>query len=596
MEKKADYLFEISWEVCNKVGGIYTVVKSKAAPIMEYYKENYFLVGPYFPKKAFGEFQEELVPDNLRHVFETLRGEGIDCKYGKWLIGGEPNTLLVEFSNFVNKKNEIKKGLWDEFGIDSLNTGYFDFEEPVIWATAVGKLLEEIQKAFADKKIVAHFHEWLTGAGLLYLKKINCPIATIFTTHATMLGRTIAAHEELYGIMDKINPLDKAYVYNMQAKYMTEKQSALNADVFSTVSEITGIEAEKLLGKKPDVLLPNGLNLSKFPTFEDAAIKHRLFKSKIREFMLYYFFPYYSFDLEKTLMYFLAGRYEFHDKGIDVFIRALSKLNERLKEEKSEKTIVAFFWVPGNIKGIKPELLESKTFYRDIQDSLEEAKVEVIDKMLYGIISHKEITKATLFNEEFLSTIKKKVMKLQREGSPPLSTHDLYNEEKDLIISHFREYNLTNKEEDKVKVVFYPIYLTGADSLLDTSYYESMLGSHLGVFPSYYEPWGYTPLEGGALGIASITTDLSGFGRYLLKQGEQKKNPGIFVLNRFNKSDDEVVEELANTLYSYSQLTRKERIENKINARGLADLADWKFLVEHYIEAHNLAVSKRFGN
>ncbi|GAI14447.1 unnamed protein product, partial [marine sediment metagenome] len=455
-----------------------------------------------------------------------------------------------DFSGFTSKKNEIKKDLWQNFKIDSLNTQYFDFDEPVIWSYAVGKLLEEIKNVFKDKKIVAQFHEWLAGAGLLYLKQNKIKVATVFTTHATILGRTMSfANEELYETFDKINPVEKAYDYGIQAKYLTEKQSTLNADVFTTVSEITAIEAEHLLGKKPDVLLPNGLDLNKFPTFEEASIKHRLYRERIKEFLMYYFFPYYSFDLDNTLFYFLCGRYEFRAKGIDIFIKALAKLNEKLKKENSNKTIVAFFWVPGNIRAIKTGLLENKTFFKDIKDAVDDNIGEIKNRVIYSIVSKKSITEKNIFDEDFLHENKKKVLKLMKKGDPELTTHDLQDEQNDSIIKSINKAGLLNKKEDRVKIVFYPIYLTGADRLLDLGYYECMQGSHLGVFPSYYEPWGYTPLEAAALGVSSVTTDLAGFGRYVNEKSVQTKNPGIFVLKRLGKKDDEVVEELANALY-----------------------------------------------
>jgi len=595
MEKQADYLFEVSWEICNKVGGIYTVVKSKAAEIMKYYKENYFAIGPFFPEKVAGEFQEKVPPDKLKHVFEKLRKEGIKCHYGNWLIKGEPNTILVDFSGFASKKDEIKTSLWQNFKIDSLNTQYFDFDEPIIWSYAVGKLIEEIKNVFQDKKIVAQFHEWLAGAGLLYLKQNKVKIGTVFTTHATILGRTMSfANEDLYETFDKINPEKKAYEYGIQAKYLIEKQSAINANVFTTVSEITGLEAEHLLGKKPDILLPNGLDLKKFPTFEEASIKHRLYKERIKEFLMYYFSPYYSFDFDNTLLYFLCGRYEFRAKGIDIFVKALAKLNEKLKKNNSKKTVVAFFWVPGNIRSIKTELLESRAFFDDIKDGIDDNINQIRNKIIYSIVSKKSITEKNIFEEDFMHENKKKVLKLMKKGNPALATHDLHDEQNDPIIKAFNEAGLLNKKEDRVKVVFYPIYLTGADGLLDLSYYECMQGAHLGVFPSYYEPWGYTPLEAAALGVSSVTTDLAGFGRYVNEKSVQSKTPGIFVLKRLGKKDDEVVKELTNSFYYFSSLSKQERIKNKMEAQRLSSLADWDVLIKNYIEAHNLAI-KRIG-
>ncbi|MDD5086461.1 MAG: glycosyltransferase, partial [Candidatus Nanoarchaeia archaeon] len=312
-----------------------------------------------------------------------------------------------------------------------------------------------------------------------------------------------------------------------------------------------------------------------------------------REFIMFYFFPYYSFDLENTLFYFLCGRYEFRAKGIDVFIKSLANLNEKLKKTKSNKTIVAFFWVPGNIQGIKPELLENRSFFKDIRDSVSDNIEEIKNKIIYSLVSKNKVSEKSIFPDDFMNENKKKVMKLMRKGFPAVSTHDLHDEQNDMIIKALNENGLNNKKEDRVKVIFYPIYLTGADGLLDLSYYECMQGSHLGVFPSYYEPWGYTPLEAAALGVSSVTTDLAGFGRYINESSRQNKNPGIFVINRMNKSDKQVVDELASSFYLFSSLSKADRIKNKMEAQHLASLADWETMVANYIEAHNLAIKKR---
>jgi len=595
MDAKADILFEVSWEVCNKVGGIFTVIQSKILPIKEHYGDNYFLVGPYFPKKIWGIFEEHLAPEHCRGAFEALRKEGIEVHCGTWITKGNPNTLLIDFTNFSAQKNDIKRKLWDRYQIDSLNTEWYDFDEPVVWAYAVGRLLEEISKVYSGKRVVAQFHEWLAGAGLLYLKHQNVKIGTVFTTHATTLGRALAMQErDIYEQLEKIDSDAEAKRLgsSIWAKHMLEKQCALNADVFTTVSEITGIEAAHFLGRKPDVLLFNGLDMSKFPSFEEASLKHKLFKSRIRQFLMYYFFPYYSFDIDNTLIYFIAGRYEFHDKGVDVFIKALGKLNDQLKAEKCDKTIVAFIWIPGNVKAIRPELLESKTFFNDIKNSIDDVHEDIHNRLFYLLISGKDISKEDLLGNDFLQDLKPKLKRLQRSGLPPISTHFLYDEDKDLIMNTLRQVGLDNSPDDVVKVVFYPIYLSGADGLLDTSYYETMQGSHLGVFPSYYEPWGYTPLEAAALGVSSLTTDLSGFGQYICKECVQGKYPGIFVLPRFKKSTDEIINSLTDMMLRFAHFNTKERIENKIMAQKIAATADWKLFIERYIEAHNLALER----
>jgi len=594
VKAKPDYCFEVSWEVCNKVGGIYTVVKSKVGYMMGQYNEGYIAVGPYFQKKAFGEFDETVPPAELKKVFDTLNSEGIQCHYGTWLIEGNPHAILIDFTNFASKANDLKKELWDNYKIDSMGTKYYDYDEPIVFSCAVGRLLEEFAKQNKTKKVVGHFHEWMTGAALLFLKSRKSKVATCFTTHATMLGRTLSSHDmDLYSLYGNTDFDKLAYEMGVHSKHQTEKACAHNCDVFTTVSEITGQEAENLLGRKPDVLLLNGLNMDKFPTFEEISIKHTLFKNRIKEFLMYYFFPYYHFDLGNTLIFFLCGRYEFHDKGIDLFTQALADLNNRLKAEGSKKTVIAFFWVPGNIKGIKQSLLENKKYYDDVKESLDDNTPDIKNKILHRVISQQDITTENIIEPGVLGEIKRKVHKLVRlnDGNPPLVTHDLYNEENDQIVKAFRELGLTNKEEDRVKVVFYSIYLTGADGLLNTSYYESMMGSHLGVFPSYYEPWGYTPLEAGALGVSSVTTDLAGFGKYI-QQKHKKQQKGVFVLNRIDKKDDEVEKQLGDFLYKFTNFTKQQRIQQKMAARHMAMHADWKEFANNYYDAHNLAISK----
>lgn len=593
MGKKADILFEVSWEVCNKVGGIYTVVKSKAAKMVEAYGDNYFLIGPYFASRAISQFQEEMPSEFCKAPFDELKKIGIICHFGRWLSEGNPCVILIDFVNYRQRANGIKRELWDWYRIDSLRAPA-DYDEPVIWAYSAGMLIEKLSNCFRDKKIVAHFHEWLSGAGLLYLKKKNVKIGSVFTTHATVIGRALAsANVDLYNVWDKINPDEEAYKYNIEAKHLVEKNSAAFADAFTTVSEITGMEASYLLKKKPDVLLPNGLDISKFPSFEEITIKHGIQRDRIREFMLYYFFPYYTFDPKETLIYFIAGRYEFHDKGIDIYIKALGKLNERMRQAKTKKTIIAFVWVPANFRNIRAELLENKTLYQHIKDALEEVEGDVQKNIVYSLISDKKFSKETLFEDDFLMEIKGIISQFVKKGKPPLLTHDLYDEN-DIILKTIISSGLKNEESDPVKIVYYPIYLSGADGLLNLNYYEAMQGSHLGVFPSYYEPWGYTPLEAGALGVSSVTTDLAGFGRYFCAECAQTETPGIFVLKRLNRSDGEVANQLVDVMFNFANLSKEDRIANKLQARKTASMADWKIFVKNYIDAHNLAVDKAY--
>lgn len=584
-------VFEVSWEVCNKVGGINTVVRSKAEHMIKFYNDSFYLIGPYFIHKASGEFKEELPPEALKSIFDALSKEGISCRYGKWLIHGNPNTILVDFQEYAKNKNSIKKDLWDNYKVDSLNTEYFDFDEPVIWAYAVGRLLESFSK---KEKIVAHCHEWLSAAALLYLKSRKASAATVFTTHATVLGRAMASSNvDLYAVLEKINPEQEAFKFGVNAKFQIERAAAQNAEVFTTVSDITKVEAEKILGRKVDVVLPNGLNLDNFPTEEEATLRYRKFNEKIKEFLIYYFFPCYPVNMHNALIYFICGRYEFRDKGVDIFIKSLGKLNQQLKKEKSEKQIFAFFWIPGNVRGIKPELLENRTRYFDIKDTIDDNLSEIRTEIIHSVVAQSEITTEKILGSDAFKEIKIKTSKFIRGcKNAPLSTHDLNDEENDEIIKAFRQEGLENRPEDNVKVIFYSMFLTGADGLLDTSYYESMIGSDLGVFPSSYEPWGYTPLEAAALRTPSITTDLAGFGRFVQSM---KKGKGVYVLKRYGKKDEEVVDSLAKQLYIYSQLSEQDRTKVRDSAKAIAEKADWKIFAKYYKKAHDKALKEAAG-
>lgn len=590
----AELLFEVSWEVCNKVGGIYTVVKSKVEPMLSFYGSGYFLIGPYFHPKSHQEFQEEVPPDTYKEIFSELAREGIYCRFGTWLTKGNPKVILVDFGNFASSKDSIKKEIWEAFGVDSYATDFFDFDQPVIWGWAVGKLLEKVKQRNPEKHIAAHFHEWLAGSGCLYLKLKNAGVATVFTTHATMLGRTIASADiDLYSILDKINPEEEAAKRNVKAKWGMEKACAQNSTVFTTVSEITGIEAEKILGRKPDILLMNGLDMDRFPSLEEASIRHRMLRNKFKEFVMHYFFPYYKFEIDDTYFFFIAGRYEFHDKGIDLMIGALSMLNEYMKKAFPEKTIVAFFWIPGNVRHIRHDVLENRTYYEDLKESIDEKLPEIRLRLLASLMCGKKLEMKTLFSDELISTIKAKLNRMKSDGVPPLCTHELNEEEKDPIIAGLKKNGLLNRKEDRVKAIFYPIYLTGADRLLDTDYYESMSACHLGIFPSYYEPWGYTPLESAALGVAAVTTDLAGFGRFIMeRQDKDNPNKGIFVLRRKDADYEASKKELFGIFRDYVGMDVNKRVENKITAYRLAYLADWKSFARLYIKAHNLGVER----
>jgi len=590
IKPKADFLFEVSWEICNKIGGIWTVLKSKARPTVQHYGDNYCLVGPYFSQSSKGEFEEGDVPNEWIKSFLDLEKEGLLLKFGYWLMPGNPKVILIDFSKWMERGDQIKRELWERFKIDSFNSP-FDYTEPLVWSFAAGRVIEKLSNNLLGKKIVAQFHEWLSGAGLLYLKSKVLPIGTVFTTHATVLGRTLTGNNiSLDSFLGKINSQEEAYKYGVQAKHQIEYACAQKTDVFTTVSQITGLESETILNRFPDVLLPNGLDMSRFPSIEQISIKHKLQRDKIREFLFWYFYPYYEIDLENTFFYFTLGRYELKNKGIDTFAKALGGLNKKLQQEKSKKSVVAFFWIPTQVQSIKRELIESREIYADIKDQLESIEEDVEGNIMKGLIAGAKIEKADIFEneEETLAEIKNKILKFKKQGNPPVCSHNL-TDQNDAILQMLEEEGLLNAKEDRVKVIFYPIYLNGADGILNLTSDEAIQGCHLGVFPSTYEPWGYTPLESAALGVGSVTTDLAGFGRFCSEYINNKKLPGIFLLERMGKNEQEIITALTKILYDFLKLSTNQRVENKIQARKLADLADWEILIKNYITAHNKA-------
>ncbi len=584
------FLFEASWEVCNKVGGINTVIKTKTRHMMKKY-ENYILFGPYFEDNAEVSFDEIEAPDKIKLIIDKLEKEGIKCYYGEWQIKGSPKTILIDFDGLKPKINDLKAKYWEDFKVDSISASW-DFEEPMLWATAVGKFVEEFKKINDNEKVILHAHEWLSGFSILHAKSSKQKISTVFTTHATILGRTLSGHKEkIYNLLNQIDPDKKAKELGIGEKHTTEKATALASDVFTTVSEITGLEATHFLGRKPEVLVLNGIDTEKHHTFEETSIKHTMNREKIREFCKYFFFPHYSFNLEHTLFFFTAARYEFYNKGLDYFIESLGDLNRKLKEENSERNIVTFFFIPAGHDGIRRDVLEHKTHYSQIKNFVKQKSDDIVSRILDDIITEKEFTKNNMLPEEIVLMRKKLVNSFKDVGNPPLSTHHI-KDGNDPILKAFHENNLLNKKEDKVKVVFYPVYLDGTDGLLDLPYEDTISGMHFGVFPSYYEPWGYTPPESMSLSCPALTSDLSGFGSFMKEKVSKLENPGLYILNRKNKSHDQIKNQFTNILYDYASHHRHGRVLNKINAKALVDKVSWDHLSKNYFDAHDIALKK----
>jgi len=578
-------IFEISWEVANKVGGIYTVLSSKAKYLKNFYGKNYFVIGPYLGARSQSDFRILANPREFEEIINNLQKQGIIVYYGEWLIEGYPHGFLIDFQKFLDEINSIKYELWQKFGIDSLRTNR-DYDEPIAWSKTVSLFIKELLKKDEFQNSIFHFHEWLAGAGLLFANDIKQK--KIFTTHATILGRTlVSAGINFWSEIPSLDPLKLAYNFHIEAKHLVEKNSAKFADILTTISTVTAFEVECFLQRKVDAILPNGIDLSKFPTFEEISAQHRKNRNLISNFILYFFSPYLqkSCPIKNSLIFFLSGRKEIKNKGFDVALLALGKLNQILKEKNLNINIYVFIFVPDEIIDINHNILENLITYKGLENYLDGLQDEISSRLLHSLIHQRPISGEKLFDqEEFLET-QKILSKIKKEKEIPLATHLINNNNEFLQL--FRQAELLNKEEDKVKVIFYPIYLSSTDGFLNLNYYDAVNGCHLGIFPSFYEPWGYTPLETLAAGVMAITTDLTGFASYIEENKLlSKETPGLWILKRKNKSDIEVVNELAEIFFKIATMARAERIQNKYEARRLANNFDWQKLIKNYINLY----------
>ena len=601
--KKDMTVFEVSYEVCNKFGGIYTVITSKMARMMDSL-QNYIAIGPYYKDKASLSFDEEKPPLNFQKAFNSLhKKHGINCYYGRWMIHSHelmkerPVTILIDPAGFRERINDIKGELWDYARVDSMTNDWW-YDEPLPWSYACGLLIEELIKSDAVKgKVAAHFHEFLTGAGLLYLKKNKIPVGTVFTTHATMLGRTIAGtgrediHSLVKGGLSKKETIsdDKAKEYKVFSKHSLERASARKADVFTTVSDVTKKECEYVLGRRPDVILYNGLDMNKFPTMEELSNLHVRYRNHIRKFLSAYFSPYYPMDTQNTLFYFISGRFEFRNKGIDLLLDALGRLNSRLGKEKSKTNIVVFIWVPCKVKDRRSDVMDNLALYEDLEETVRNESNKITQNIMNAFALRRPMKQTQIFDDTFLQHLKKAELKLRRQGqNPPVSPFIIDPND---ITQRLERNALMNRKDDKVKVVYYPTYLSSTDGMLGLDYYNAMMACHVGIFPSYYEPWGYTPLEAAALGCQSITTDLAGYGMFMkprLKKGEYS----IVVVPRESKGYEESVAYLENIMFRIYCMKKSERGLFKIKAKQLSKLADWRSMIKNYLKAYDIALSK----
>ncbi|MEA5129078.1 MAG: glycogen/starch synthase [Proteiniphilum sp.] len=548
-----DYLFEASWEVCNKVGGIYTVLSTRANILQKTYKDKVFFIGP----DVWGEQESPWFRED-KHLFASWRGyasrnQHLPIRIGRWKIPGEPIVFLIKFDAFFEKQNDIYAEMWMDYGVDSI-AAYGDYHEATMFAYATGVVIESFYRFhhLEAENVIAHFNEWMTGAAALYTRKHVPKIATLFTTHATSIGRSIAGNNlPLYDHLHQYNGDQMARQLNMTAKHSIEKKAAHYVDCFTTVSDITAAECTQLLQRQPDIVTPNGFEKDFIPqgVYYDRARK------KARKALLNVAGKMVGHVIHPdALLIATSGRYEYKNKGIDVFIEAMNLLR---KMPELTKDVIAFIMVPGWVKGPRKELQER--------------------------LSGKE--PAPIGNTS------------PRPSSDcPFLTHELVDPDHDMVMNQIRHLGFCNTESERVQIIFIPSYLNGDDGIFNLPYYDLLIGLDMTVFPSYYEPWGYTPHESVAFSVPTITTSLAGFGVWAKKQGDKTEgiSDGIEVIHRNDENHTEVAEEIASLVHELSLKSNEQVKILKQSASALADMADWAHFIRYYQDAYSKALHNSF--
>ena len=532
-----DYLFETSWEVCNKVGGIHTVIATKSLYLGTSFKKNHHIhIGPdvWRDIDQNPEFTED--PGLFRSWRRSAAEDGLRLRVGHWNVPGNPVAILVDFTTFISHKDDILTEFWKRFGVDSISGGW-DYVESALFGYAAGKVIESFVRYYVKphEKVVAQFHEWMTGAGLLYLKMSNLPIGTIFTTHATVIGRCVAGKNiPLYDSLESLNADQLSHDYGVVARHSLEKAAAVASDVFTTVSEITARECRQFLGRACDVITPNGFENSITPDADQypacrAAARKKLIS--VASAMAAEDFP------ADSVLVAISGRYEYANKGIDVFLDSLARL---VQNNYAGRPVLAFVMVPSGNNGPDKELLAK----------------------LGGSDSHYTTQTSHYLMDDY-----------------------------DIITRRFRELQLNNGVGSRVNVFFLPTYLNGDDGVFNMRYYDLLVGMDLTVFPSYYEPWGYTPLESLAFRVPTVTTSLAGFGLWVEDHCEQP-HPGILVIERNDSNYDDVVTNVAKRISEVAEFDSDAFAVCRENAGKVSEIALWRNNIVYYKEAYDAAIEK----
>ena len=538
---KIDLMFETSWEVCNKIGGIYTVLSTKAKTLQKLYKDKTIFVGPDVwsdenPSPYFVESKTLL----KQWKSQAQLPEGVTVRVGRWDIPGKPIVVLVKFDAMYAVKDSFYGDMWNRYGVDSLHA-YGDYDEACAFSHAAGVVIKSICdfEGIEGKNVIAHFDEWTTGMGLLYVKSYLPSVKTMFTTHATSIGRSICGNNKpLYDYLKGYNGDQMAGELNMQSKHSLEKAAAHNADCFTTVSEITAIECEQLLDIRPHVVTPNGFEQN----FVPSKTKFALAREEARKNLLNVASSLVGYQMsDDTFIVATSGRCEYRNKGIDLFLDSVA----RLGDIDPERDILAFVMVPAWAKEPRADLQKALSFKR------------------------------------------------KKRLEDPTITHWLNNPNEDPIINRIHGIGFANDKNSRVTVIYVPCYLNGTDGVFNQSYYDLLIGMDATVFPSYYEPWGYTPLESVAFGVPTVTTTLSGFGQWILSSFKNDFDDcGVNVIARGDFNYGEVVENIAQSLKYLVDCGATASLAISKAAMKTASAAAWDNFIEYYLEAFEIALNK----
>jgi len=595
-------LFEVAWEVCNQVGGIYQVLRSKAPLMVQRWADRYCLIGPYDAKAAAVEFEEVKPPAWIAKVIATLREQGLVVRYGRWMVPGRPRVMLIEHWQGHERLNEAKYRYWDHHRIElPSQDGLID---PVVtFADATTRLLQalaEHRTAYAKQNwssaaapIVAHFHEWMGGLAIPEVRRRKLPVSIVFTTHATILGRYIASsRDNFYDILQYLDDGVEAKRFNITAQHAIERACAHGSHVFTTVSSITAEECACLLGRPVDVVVPNGLTIGLYNAGHDQQRLHGEYKEQLHRFAMGHFFPSYSFDLDRTLYFFSSGRYEPRNKGFDLCLESMARLNAELKSANLGKTVVFFLVSRRPTKSINPLAMEKRGVLNELAEVCQKITEGVGQRLFARAAAGGRLHLDDLIDEYWMLRYRRAQTALKQHCLPMAVTHILEDDQNDPVLNQIRYLGLINHEHDPVKVVYSPDFITPTNRLWGIEYDQFVRGCHLGLFPSAYEPWGYTPLECAAMGVPSVSSDLAGFGRYVLETDPGSESHGLAVLKRRGRSFNDAAHDLTQHMLRFCRQERRDRIalRNEVDRRSWE--FDWSRLGRAYHAAHDLALGR----